>query len=82
MTEYDPSRPGLSVYREKGLNMKRLILVLVGVAAVQFFVAQTVDAFPGERIANRAAHFGQRVAYKIDHHVVHPVTHGVARRLR
>ena len=62
--------------------MKRLMLVLVCLAAGQLFSAPGVNAFPGERIANRAAHFGQKVAYKIDHHVIHPVTHGVARRLR
>jgi hypothetical protein len=62
--------------------MKRSIVVLVCVAALQFVLAQNAGAFPGERIANRAAHFGQRVAYKIDNHVIHPVTHGIARRLR
>ena len=62
--------------------MNRLMLILVCLAITQFFVAPNANAFPGERIANRAAHFGQRVAYKIDHRVVHPVTHGVARRLR
>jgi hypothetical protein len=62
--------------------MKRLMLVLVSIATVQLFVAPSANAFPGQRIANRAAHFGERVAYKIDHHVVRPVTHGVARRLR
>lgn len=62
--------------------MKRSILILVCAATVQFFVAQNADAFPGERIPYRAAHFAQKVAYNIDSHAVHPVTHGIARRLR
>jgi hypothetical protein len=62
--------------------MKRSIVVLVCAAALQFFVAQNAGAFPGERIPYRAAHFAGKVAYKIDNHVIHPVTHGIARRLR
>ena len=52
--------------------MKRSILVLVCVAAVQFGLAQSTVAFPGERIPYRAAHFAHRVAYKIDKHVIEP----------
>ena len=62
--------------------MKRSILVLTCAAVVQLFLAQTVAAFPGERLPYRAAHFAGKVAYKIDKHVVHPVTHGIARRLQ
>jgi len=47
-----------------------------------FLYAQSASAFPGERMPYRAAHFAQKVAYKIDNHVVHPVTHGIKRRLR
>jgi hypothetical protein len=62
--------------------MKRSIVVLVCAAALQFFVVQNAGAFPGERIPYRAAHFAGKVAHKIDNHVIHPVTHGIARRLR
>jgi hypothetical protein len=31
---------------------------------------------------SRAAHFAGKAAYKIDNHVIHPVTHGIKRRLR
>ena len=62
--------------------MKRSIMVLVCAAAVQFLFAQNAPAFPGERIPYRAAHFAGKVAYKVDNHVIHPVTHGIARRLR
>jgi hypothetical protein len=62
--------------------MKRSIVVLVCAVALQFFVVQNAGAFPGERIPYRAAHFAGKVAYKIDNHVIHPVTHGIARRLR
>jgi hypothetical protein len=47
-----------------------------------FLYAQSASAFPGERMPYRAAHFAQKVAYKVDNHVVHPVTHGIKRRLR
>jgi hypothetical protein len=60
--------------------MKRLMLTSAALAA--FLCAQNASAFPGERMPYRVAHFAQKVAYKIDNHVVHPVTHGVARRLR
>ena len=60
--------------------MKRVIFT-AAVGAI-FLCAQNAGAFPGERIPARAANFAQKVAYKIDNHVVHPVTHGVKRRLR
>jgi len=60
--------------------MKRLILTAAVLAA--FLCVQSASAFPGERMPYRAAHFAGKVANKIDRHVVHPVTHGVARRLR
>jgi len=60
--------------------MKRLILAMAVLAA--FLCAQNASAFPGERMPYRAAHFAGKVANKIDKHVVHPVTHGIARRLR
>lgn len=62
--------------------MKRCILILVVAAIAQFLFAQGAAAFPGERMPYRAAHFAGKVAYKIDKHVVHPVTHSIARRLR
>jgi hypothetical protein len=60
--------------------MKRLIF-LSAVCAISF-CAQTASAFPGEGVLHRTAHFAHKVAYKIDNHVVHPVAHGIARRLR
>jgi len=60
--------------------MKRLILTAAVLAA--FLCVQSASGFPGERMPYRAAHFAGKVANKIDRHVVHPVTHGVARRLR
>jgi len=72
----------LSKYKEKGEKMKRSILLLASVAIVQFLFAQDASAFPGERMPYRAAHFAGKVAAKIDNHVVHPVTHGIKRRLR
>ena len=60
--------------------MKRLIFAAA--VCAMFLCAQNASAFPGERMPYRAAHFAQKVAYKIDNPVVHPVTHGVARRLR
>jgi hypothetical protein len=60
--------------------MKRLIFAAA--VCAMFLCAQNASAFPGERMPYRVAHFAQKVAYKIDNHVVHPVTHGVARRLR
>ena len=63
--------------------MKRQFTIFAAaVLAITFLCAQNASAFPGERMPYRAAHFAQKVAYKIDNHVVHPVTHGVARRLR
>jgi len=47
-----------------------------------FLSAKPAAAFPGERMPYRAAHFAGNVAYKIDNHVIHPVTHGIARRFR
>ncbi len=60
--------------------MKRLIFVAA--VCLMFVCAQGASAFPGQRMPYRAAHFAQKVAYRIDNHVVHPVTHGIARRLR
>ncbi|HVI83389.1 MAG TPA: hypothetical protein VM717_11700 [Chthoniobacterales bacterium] len=62
--------------------MKRSILVLACAAFATFLCVQGAAAFPGERMPYRAAHFASKVAYKIDQHVVHPVTHGIASRLR
>ena len=62
--------------------MKRLIAIFAAAVCATFLCAQIVFAFPGERIPYRAAHFAQKVAYKIDNHVIHPVTHGIKRRLR
>ena len=62
--------------------MKRFIAFLAVVALATFLSAQPAAAFPGERLPYRAAHFAGKVAYKIDNHVIYPVTHGVARRLR
>jgi hypothetical protein len=60
--------------------MKRLLFAAA--VCAMFLCTQTASAFPGKRMPYRAAHFAQRVAYNIDNHVIHPVTHGVARRLR
>jgi len=60
--------------------MKRLISVATAVATL--LCVQNATAFPGERMPYRAAHFAQRVAYHIDNHVIYPVRHGIARRLR
>jgi hypothetical protein len=62
--------------------MKGSIAVFAAILCAAFLGAQTATAFPGERLPGRAAHFAEKVAYKIDNHVIHPVTHGVARRLR
>ena len=62
--------------------MKRYVAILAGAALTIFVCAQNAAGFPGERILNRTAHFAHKVAYKVDSHVIHPVTHGVARRLR
>jgi hypothetical protein len=57
-------------------------MILASAVLATFLNAQDAAAFPGERMPSRAAHFAGKVAYKIDNHVIHPVTHGVARRLR
>jgi hypothetical protein len=62
--------------------MKRLTAILAAAVLATFLCAQSASAFPGERMPWRAAHFAQKVAYKIDNHVVHPVTHGIKRHLR
>jgi hypothetical protein len=62
--------------------MKRLITISAAAVLATFVCAPNASAFPGERMPWRAAHFAQKVAYKIDNHVVHPVTHGIKRRLR
>ena len=62
--------------------MKRPIAIIVAAVCATFLCSQTASAFPGERMPYRAAHFAQKVAYKIDNHVIHPVTHGINRRLR
>jgi hypothetical protein len=65
------------------MKMKRQLTILaVAVTATIFLCAQNASAFPGERMPYRAAHFAGKVANKIDNHVVHPVTHGIKRRLR
>jgi hypothetical protein len=72
----------LSNYKEKGEKMKRTIAILASAMLATFVCAQNATAFPGQRMPSRAAHFAGKVAYKVDNHVIHPVTHGVARRLR
>ncbi len=62
--------------------MKRYLAILVTSAVVTLFCVPNVAAFPGERMPYRAAHFAGRVVQKVDNHVIHPVTHGIARRLR
>ena len=62
--------------------MKRYFAILAVSALAMFVCAPNAAAFPGERMPYRAAHFAGKVAQKIDNHVIHPVTHGVARRLR
>jgi hypothetical protein len=62
--------------------MKRLIAIFACAVLAPFFFAQDAAAFPGERMPYRAAHFAGKVTAKIDNHVVHPVTHGIKRRLR
>jgi len=61
--------------------MKRQIAIFT-VLVLTFLFAQGAFAFPGQRMPYRAAHFAGRVAYNIDRHVIHPVTHGVSRHLR
>jgi hypothetical protein len=61
--------------------MKRTIAFLAVVAMATLLSTKPVAAFPGERMPYRAAHFAHNVAYNINYHVVHPVRHGIARRL-
>ena len=62
--------------------MKRYLTIPAAAVLAVFLCAQSAAGFPGERILNRTAHFAHRVAYKVDNRVIHPVTHGIARRLR
>jgi hypothetical protein len=62
--------------------MKRLITTFAAAVCATFLCAPDASAFPGERVPYRAAHLAGKVAYKIDNHVIHPVTHGIKRRLR
>jgi hypothetical protein len=62
--------------------MKRPIAIFAAALCAMFFYVQSASAFPGERMPYRAAHFAGKVANKIDNHVIHPVTHGIKRRLR
>jgi hypothetical protein len=61
--------------------MKRYVLILAVGMVSALLGAQNAVAFPGERMPYRAAHFAGKVAQKVDSHVIHPVTHGVARHL-
>jgi len=62
--------------------MKRFITIFACAVLAPFFVAQEASAFPGERVFAKAANVAHKAAYKIDNHVIHPVTHGIKRRLR
>ena len=62
--------------------MKRSIAIFACAVLAQFFLAQGAGAFPGERVFAKTTHVAHKAAYKINQHVVHPVTHGIARRLR
>jgi hypothetical protein len=62
--------------------MKRVIAILAAAMCATFLCAQNASAFPGERMPHKAAHFAGKVVNKIDRHVVHPVVHGIDRRLR
>lgn len=62
--------------------MKRTIAIFSAAVLATFLCVQNAPAFPGERMPYRAAHFAGKVAQKVDNHVIHPVTHGIARRLR
>ena len=61
--------------------MKRQITIWLS-TVLMFLFAQSAPAFPGEHLPYRMAHFADRIAFGIDRHVIHPVTHGIARRLR
>jgi hypothetical protein len=62
--------------------MKRYFAIFAAAVLASFVCAQNAVGFPGEGILNRTAYFAHKVAYQVDNHVVHPVTHGIARRLR
>ena len=62
--------------------MKRYFAILAVGAAAMLACAPSVNAFPGERMPYRAVHFAGKVVHKVDNHVIHPVTNGIARRLR
>jgi hypothetical protein len=62
--------------------MKSYFAILAVGAVAMFVCAPNAAAFPGERMPYRAAHFAGKVVHKVDSHVVHPVTHGIARHLR
>jgi hypothetical protein len=62
--------------------MKRYIAIFGCAALTPFFLAQEAGAFPGERVFAKTTHVAHKAAYKINQHVIHPVTHGIARRLR
>jgi hypothetical protein len=62
--------------------MKRSIAIFACVALAPFFLAQEAGAFPGERVFAKTTQVAHKAAYKINQHVIHPVTHGIARRLR
>ena len=62
--------------------MKQYHAIILAVLVALFLGAQPGAAFPGHRIFERTAHFAHKVGSKVDRHLVHPVTHGIARRLR
>ena len=62
--------------------MKRYTAIFATAVLALFLCTQNAAGFPGERIFNRTANFAHKVAYKVDNHVIHPVTHGIKRRLR
>jgi hypothetical protein len=64
------------------MKMKRYFAMFAAAVAALLVCAQNAAGFPGERIFDRTAHFAHRVAYKVDNHVIHPVTHGIGRHLR
>jgi hypothetical protein len=62
--------------------MKRSIAIFACAVLAPFFLAQEAGAFPGERVFAKTTHVAHKAAHKINAHVIHPVTHGIARRLR
>ena len=62
--------------------MKRYFAILAVGAVAILASGSNANAFPGERMPYRAVHFAGRVVQTVDKHVIHPVTHGIARRLR